>query len=55
MLDQALLKAFALFGPPGIIFYDSNGNEIPAARLVGFMSAANFKKHLTRYVVAKSI
>jgi thiol:disulfide interchange protein DsbD len=50
MLDQALLKAFALFGPPGIIFYDSNGNEIPAARLVGFMSAANFKKHLQRWI-----
>jgi thiol:disulfide interchange protein DsbD len=54
-LDQALLKTFDLFGPPGIIFYDPNGNEIPAARLVGFMSATNFKKHLTRYIVEKTI
>lgn len=44
--DQALLKAFDLFGPPGIIFYDSNGREIPAARIVGFMPADEFNTHL---------
>ena len=48
--DQALLKAFDLFGPPGIIFYDPNGHEIPAARLVGYMPAGKFTDHLRRYV-----
>jgi thiol:disulfide interchange protein DsbD len=48
--DQALLKAFDLFGPPGIIFYDPNGIEIPAARLVGYMPADKFTDHLRRYV-----
>lgn len=48
--DQALLKHFDLFGPPGIIFYDSDGEEIPAARVVGFMSANKFSDHLERFV-----
>jgi len=53
--DQALLKQFDLFGPPGIIFYDARGNEIPAARVVGFMSADKFSNHLERYVTAVGI
>ncbi len=49
-LDQALLKEFDLFGPPGIIFYDADGNEMPAARLVGFMPADKFSNHLSRFL-----
>lgn len=48
--DQALLKKFDLFGPPGIIFYDPNGTEIPAARVVGYMPADKFSDHLERFV-----
>ena len=48
--DQALLRLFDLFGPPGIIFYDPNGNETPAARLVGYIPACKFKDHLRRFV-----
>jgi thiol:disulfide interchange protein DsbD len=32
--DQALLKRFKLFGPPGIIFFDAQGNE--KARVLGY-------------------
>jgi thiol:disulfide interchange protein DsbD len=48
--DQALLKQFDLFGPPGIIFYDTTGIELPAARVVGFLNAARFSDHLERFI-----
>src|SRR3546814_11516767 len=35
--DQALLKRFALFGPPGIIFFDKKGEEIDF-QVIGFQS-----------------
>ncbi|SPB17946.1 thiol:disulfide interchange protein [Caballeronia novacaledonica] len=44
--DQALLKRFKLFGPPGIIFFDAQGNEV--ARVVGYESADTFLKSLDR-------
>ena len=40
--DKALLKKFALFGPPGIIFFDRQGNEINNLRVVGFQPADKF-------------
>ncbi len=39
---QALLKRFRLFGPPGIIFFDANGNERTDARVIGFQNAQRF-------------
>jgi thioredoxin:protein disulfide reductase len=44
--DQALLKRFKLFGPPGIIFFDAQGNEV--VRVVGYESADTFLKSLDR-------
>jgi thiol:disulfide interchange protein DsbD len=44
--DQALLKRFKLFGPPGIIFFDAAGNEV--ARVVGYESADRFLKSLDK-------
>ena len=46
--DAALLKRFDLFGPPGIIFFDSQGREIPGLRVVGFVSADKFLPTLER-------
>ena len=48
--DQAMLKQFDLFGPPGIIFYDVSGQELPAARVVGFMNADDFTAHIRRFI-----
>ncbi len=48
--DQALLKQFDLFGPPGIIFYDAAGRELPAARVIGFMNAEKFGNHVQRVI-----
>jgi len=39
---SALLKRFRLFGPPGIIFFDREGREIPGLRVVGFQPAGRF-------------
>jgi thioredoxin:protein disulfide reductase len=44
--DQALLKRFRLFGPPGIIFFDAQGNEV--VRVVGYESADTFLKSLDK-------
>jgi thiol:disulfide interchange protein DsbD len=38
----ALLKRFRLFGPPGIVFFDREGREIPGLRVIGFQAAAKF-------------
>ncbi|NIF54562.1 protein-disulfide reductase DsbD [Burkholderia sp. Ax-1724] len=44
--DQALLKRFDLFGPPGIIFFDPGGKEV--LRVVGYESADKFLRTLDR-------
>jgi thiol:disulfide interchange protein DsbD len=44
----ALLKHFRLFGPPGIIFFDRGGTEIPGLRVIGFQSADKFVAVLDR-------
>ena len=38
----ALLKRFRLFGPPGIVFFDRDGREIPGLRVIGFQAAERF-------------
>ena len=45
--DQALLKRFGLFGPPGTIFFDTQGREAQA-RVVGFERADTFLASLRR-------
>ena len=46
--DAALLQRFKLYGPPGIIFFDSQGQEIDGVRVVGFMNADEFLGLLAR-------
>jgi thiol:disulfide interchange protein DsbD len=45
--DKALLKRFRLFGPPGIIFFDKQGREIPGGRVIGYQDADRFLRSLT--------
>ena len=40
--DEALLKRFALFGPPGIIFFDQQGREVAPIKVVGYQEANKF-------------
>lgn len=44
--DQALLKHFGLPGPPAILFFSTQGNEIRQYRLIGFLSPDKFRKHV---------
>lgn len=46
--DQALLKRFGLFGPPGIIFFDGSGNEVTGTRVIGAQSADLFLRSLEK-------
>jgi thiol:disulfide interchange protein DsbD len=40
--DKALLKRFNLFGPPGIIFIAPRGQEMAAARVIGYQPSEQF-------------
>ena len=48
--DQALLRAFGLFGPPAILFFGEDGKERPRFRIVGFVNAQDFRAHATKAV-----
>ncbi len=45
---KALMKRFGLFGPPGIIFFDPQGQERKGLRVVGYMEADAFASVLDR-------
>ena len=45
--DQALLKRFGLFGPPGIIFFDKTGAEVKT-RVIGYKNVDDFTAILTK-------
>ena len=42
--DQALMKRFGLFGPPGILFFDDTGREVRSSRVIGYQDAKAFLK-----------
>ena len=46
--DKALLARFKLFGPPGTIFFDSQGKEVEGIRVVGFQNTDAFLATLAR-------
>ena len=46
--DKELLKRFHLFGPPGIIFFDPQGQEISDARVIGYQNPEKFAKSLSK-------
>ena len=46
--DKALLQRFGLFGPPGILFFDAHGTEIPDSRVIGYEAPDSFLSLLDR-------
>lgn len=44
--DRELLKRFRLFGPPGIVFFDGRGQELPGVRVIGYQQPARFLQSL---------
>lgn len=49
--DMALLKRFKLFGPPGILFIDKQGNDIPDVRIIGFLNKNDFLSVLNAILI----
>ncbi|TXH71217.1 MAG: protein-disulfide reductase DsbD [Thiothrix sp.] len=45
---RELLAQFNLYGPPGIILFDTQGQERKNLRVVGFMRAEPFAKHVSQ-------
>jgi thiol:disulfide interchange protein DsbD len=44
--DKALLKRFGLFGPPGIVFFDAQGQELSDSRVIGYEPSDQFLQSL---------
>lgn len=44
--DEALLQQYGLIGPPAILFFDRQGNELRQYRMIGYMDAEEFAAHL---------
>ena len=47
--DQLFMKSLGIYGPPAILFFDRNGNEIEGSRVVGEMSGEEFAAHIIKY------
>ena len=45
-IDVELMSSLGIYGPPAILFFDANGNEIKGRRIVGFISAQKFTAHI---------
>jgi thiol:disulfide interchange protein DsbD len=41
-IDKALMKQFGIIGPPAILFFDTQGTEQKAQRVIGFKNAEDF-------------
>ncbi len=46
--DKAMLKRFTLFGPPAIILFDKQGQEIADSRVIGYQAPDKFLNSLGR-------
>jgi len=46
--DKALLQYFESFGPPTIAFFDAAGRPLDGFKLVGYVPAEEFAKHVSR-------
>ncbi|MBU3629791.1 protein-disulfide reductase DsbD [Polynucleobacter sp. AP-Melu-500A-A1] len=46
--NQALLKRFGLFGPPGILFFNLDSKELQDQRVIGYMPPQRFFERLKK-------
>jgi thiol:disulfide interchange protein DsbD len=47
-VDQALMSKYGVIGPPAILFFDRQGNELRNFRLVGYFEPEEFAAHLNK-------
>jgi thiol:disulfide interchange protein DsbD len=48
-----LMRAYNLFGPPAMIFFDAAGQELRNRRVVGYLSAERFLAHVDQSIGAR--
>lgn len=46
--DKALQQRFKVFGPPALIFWDKNGQEINKAKIIGYKNPEDFLKIINK-------
>ena len=51
--DQALMKRLGIIGPPAILFFDKQGKEMKAWRLVGYFTPDEFTAHVQKVIAAQ--
>lgn len=51
--DQRLMKEFGVIGPPAILFFGQDGQEMEDYRLVGYFDAEAFSAHLQQVLAAQ--
>jgi len=52
-IDQELMQKFGIIGPPAILFFNRQGEEMRAYRLVGYFTPEKFESHLQKVVAAQ--
>jgi thiol:disulfide interchange protein DsbD len=52
-VDQALMREYGIIGPPAILFFDKEGKEMKAWRLVGYFNPEEFSDHLSKVLAAQ--
>ncbi len=52
-VDQMLMKAFNIIGPPAILFFNAQGQELPQYRVVGYQRPDEFAAHVTQAFAAQ--
>ena len=53
--DKAVLKKFSLFGPPALLFFGLDGQEIRNLRVIGYQDGAEFTKTIEKATKAAGI
>jgi thiol:disulfide interchange protein DsbD len=48
--NQALLKCYGLYGPPGILIFTQNSEELKSLRVIGYMPPQRFLEQLQKIV-----
>lgn len=48
-----LMRSFSLFGPPAMVFYDREGQELRHRRVVGYLNAERFLAHVEQSIGAR--
>ena len=51
-IDQALMSEFGIIGPPAILFFNQQGEEMRPYRLVGYFTPGEFSTHLQAVLAA---